>query len=319
MTRRHHTGSNAVPSLCRRVLLVALRGLLCAPAHADDGDATGVRYDRLALVGGSAATLRYLGFRYVDRAWYQGQKLDSIRWLNDWDGATYVNFDKAGHFMGGLFLAQTLNDAYTWVGFGPRSAALLGTVTSWAALLEIEMRDAYFDQWGFSIPDFVANTAGASLPLIHALFPRTTAIRFKFSYFPSALYRDRERRALADQPHIDHAIDDYEGMTAWMTIAIDEWLSGRAGELWPDYLGLGLGYGVVGLHGSNVKSRGRFKHYRDRLDARPEFFLGLDYDARHLPGRHPLWRYFAEQLNWIRFPAPAIRVYPDLRFYLIYM
>ena len=319
MTHRHHTGSHAVPPLCRRVLLVALTVLLCAPAHADDGDATGVRYDRLALVGGSAATFRYLGFRYVDRAWYQGQKLDSIRWLNDWDGATYVNFDKAGHFMGGLFLAQTLNDAYTWVGFGPRSAALLGTVTSWAALLEIEMRDAYFDQWGFSIPDFVANTAGASLPLIHALFPRTTAIRFKFSYFPSALYRDRERRALAGQPHIDHAIDDYEGMTAWMTIAIDEWLSGRAGKLWPDYLGLGLGYGVVGLHGSNVKSRGRFKHYKDRLDARPEFFLGLDYDARHLPGRHPLWRYFAEQLNWIRFPAPAIRVYPDLRFYLIYM
>ena len=319
MTHRHHTGSHAVPPLCRRVLLVALTVLLCAPAHADDGDATGVRYDRLALVGGSAATFRYLGFRYVDRAWYQGQKLDSIRWLNDWDGATYVNFDKAGHFMGGLFLAQTLNDAYTWVGFGPRSAALLGTVTSWAALLEIEMRDAYFDQWGFSIPDFVANTAGASLPLIHALFPRTTAIRFKFSYFPSALYRDRERRALAGQPHIDHAIDDYEGMTAWMTIAIDEWLSGRAGELWPDYLGLGLGYGVVGLHGSNVKSRGRFKHYKDRLDARPEFFLGLDYDAQHLPGCHPLWRYFAEQLNWIRFPAPAIRVYPDLRFYLIYM
>ena len=109
MTHRHHTGSHAVPPLCRRVLLVVLTVLLCAPAHADDGNATGVRYDRLALVGGSAATFRYLGFRYVDRAWYQGQKLDSIRWLNDWDGATYVNFDKAGHFMGGLFLAQTLS------------------------------------------------------------------------------------------------------------------------------------------------------------------------------------------------------------------
>ena len=116
--------------------------------------------NRLALIGGSAFAFRYIGFRYIDRAWYQGQKTDRIRWLNDWGGQTYVNFDKAGHFMGGLFMSQSLNSAYAWAGFGTRSAALMGTLTSWTALLEIEMRDAYFDQWGFSIPDFVANTAG---------------------------------------------------------------------------------------------------------------------------------------------------------------
>ena len=326
MTYRDHTNSAPAsppaPTRFRRdplaILAVVLLGMY-SPANASAEDPTRIHLDRLALLSGSAVTFRYMGFKYVDRAWYQGQKLDRIRWLNDWDGATYVNFDKAGHFMGGLFMSQTLNDAYAWAGFGTRSAALLGTVTSWGALLEVEMRDAYFDQWGFSIPDFIANTAGASLPLFHAFFPRTRAIGFKFSYFPSALYLDSASRARADRPHIDHAIDDYEGMTVWMTVAVDELLPGRAQALWPDYLGLGLGYGVVGLHGSNVKSRGRFKHYPDRPDAQPEFFLGLDYDARQLPGQNRFWTYFKQQLNWIRFPAPALRIYPDFRFYLIYM
>lgn len=278
-----------------------------------------MRPKRLALVGGGGLAFRYLGFKYVDRAWYQGQKTDSIRWIYDWGGDTYVNLDKGGHFMGGLFMAQTLKEAYTWTGFGPRQAALLGTMTSWAALLEVEMRDAYFDQWGFSIPDFVANTLGASVPLLHTFFPRTRAVRFKFGYHPSRLYIDRSERAAGDRPHIDHVIDDYEGMTFWATLALGDVLKGRNGDLWPDWLGLALGYGATGLHGSNVKSRGRFKYYPDRPDARPEILIALDYDARYLPGNNPLWNYFKNQLNWLHLPSPAVRVYPDLRFYLLYM
>ena len=281
--------------------------------------ARSIKLDRLALVTGSGATFRYLGYRYVERAWYQGQKQDRIRWINDWSGETYLNMDKGGHFMGGLFMAQSMNKAYAWSGFGPRSAALLGTLTSWAALLEVEMRDAHFDQWGFSIPDFVANSVGASVPLMHAFFPRTQAIRFKFSYFPSALYRDNKKRAAANQPHFDHAIDDYEGMTFWMTLSVNDFLNGRAEEVWPDYLGLALGYGAVGMHGSNVKSTGPNRRYLDLPDARPEILLALDYDAHFLPAEGRIWRYIKNQLNWIHFPAPTVRIYPELRFYLLYM
>ena len=82
--------------------------------------------------------------------------------------ATYVNVDKAGHFMGGLVMAEAMSETYAWCGFGTRSAAALGTLTSWAALLEIEMRDTHFDQWGFSIPDFFTNTVGASVKFVIA-------------------------------------------------------------------------------------------------------------------------------------------------------
>ncbi len=302
-------------------LLFCLSGL---PVHSADlspqNQPQGVKLERLALIGGSGATFRYLGYKYVDRAWYQGQKLDRIRWINDWSGETYLNLDKAGHFMGGLLMAQTLNNAYAWSGFSHRSAAFLGTLTSWAALLEIEMRDAHFAHWGFSIPDFAANTLGASVPLMHELFPATRAINFKFSYFPSPLYLDHEERAAPpERPHFDHLIDDYEGMTFWMALSIDEILKGRAKKVWPDYLALALGYGATGMHGGNVKSTGPNKYFEDLPDARPEIFLALDYDIRYLPGEGRLWRYLKDQLYWLHFPAPTVRIYPEWRLYFLYM
>jgi len=270
-------------------------------------------------LGGLGATAHYVGFRYFDRAWYQGQKRDSIRWLQDWSGNTYLHVDKGGHFMSGLFLSSSMNDAFVWTGFAPRTAALLGALTSWGLLFEIEMRDAYFDQWGFSVPDFVANTAGVSVSLLHAWIPATRIVDFKFSWFPSSLYRDYDARLAADRPRTQYAIDDYEGMTFWMTIAVEPMLRGHAKQMWPDWLGLAIGYGATGMHGANVKSKGREREYLHLPDSRPEIILSLDADTRYLPGDGDIWSLFKEQLNWLHLPAPAIRIYPSLRLYLLYM
>ena len=315
-------------------LIVSLNLSVCAAANADESgvvadpvapglhlpDGGGVRIDRLFILGGSAAATHYVGFKYFDRAWYQGQKRGSIRWLNDWGGDTYVNMDKGGHFIGGFVLSEALGEAYGWSGFGPRTAAALGTLTSWAALLEIEMRDAYFDQWGFSIPDFAFNTAGAAIPLMYELLPASRAIRFKFSYWPSRLYRDRKERSLEPvRPHTNYVIDDYEGATFWISLTVDEILRGKARDAWPDFLGVALGYGAGGLHGSNVKSRGREREFLDLPSARPELFLALDYDLRQLPANGPVWGSLKQYFNWIHLPAPTVRLYPDLRFYLLYL
>ncbi|MBT6148947.1 MAG: hypothetical protein HOH74_26145, partial [Gemmatimonadetes bacterium] len=50
-----------------------------------------------------------------------------------------------------------------------------------------------------------------------------------------------------------------------------------------------------------------------------EIIISLDADARYLPGNGEIWSLFKEQLNWLHLPAPAVRVYPDLRFYLLYL
>ena len=108
-------------------------------------------------------------------------------------------------------------------------------------------------------------------------------------------------------------------MTFWLTFAVDQALPAQLQPRWPDWLGLAVGYGARGMHGSNVKSRGPEREYSELPSARPEILLSLDYDARRLPGGGWMWDEFKRQLNWLHFPAPAVRVYPDLRFYLLYL
>lgn len=285
-----------------------------APAPTTDG----VRFGRLAALGAGGVVGHWAGLRYFDRAWYQGEKRDSIRWLRDWSGDTYLHMDKGGHFMGGMFMSSALGDAFGWSGFQPRTAAGLGAAASWALLFEVEMRDAYFADWGFSIPDFVANSAGVSVPLIHTLWPQTQVVGFKFSWWPSPLYLDHDKRLAAGRPHTRYAIDDYQGMTFWLTLALEPLLPARWQPRWPDWLGLAVGYSARGMHGANVKSRGREREYSLLPSARPEVLVSLDYDARYLPTGGWVWEAFKEQLNWLRFPAPAVRVYPDVRLYLLY-
>jgi len=278
-----------------------------------------LRPRRLALLGGAGLGMHYAGFRYFDKAWYQGEKQDHIRWIADWSGETYLNLDKAGHFMGGMVMSQSLQDGLTWGGLPRCLSAILGTAVSWGVMLEIEMKDAYYNHWGFSIPDFAANTTGATVPLLHALVPATQVLQFKMSYHPSRLYLDRQERRADDRPHVDALIDDYEGMTLWAALQLDRLLPARAAARWPDCLGIAAGYGATGLHGANVKSKGPNKYYRDLPDAEPELFLALDYDTRALPGSSPLWRAVKTRLNWIHWPAPAVRLRPSLRLYLLYL
>ena len=312
----------SVPRRARRLCRACLFcGLLTTPAWGDGAIPRpgGVRLDRLATLGAGGGLVHWAGFNYFDRAWYQGERRDSIRWLYDWSGNTYLHMDKGGHFMGGMFMSRSLGDAFRWTGFAPKTAAGLGAATSWAVLFEVEMRDAYYADWGFSIPDFLANTAGASVPLMHTLWPRTQAVGFKFSWWPSSLYLNHSDRAASGRPHTRYAIDDYEGMTFWLTFAVEQALPVELQPLWPNWLGFAVGYGVRGMHGSNVKSRGREREYPELPSARPEILLSLDYDVRQLPAGGWMWEEFKQQLNWLRFPAPAVRVYPDLGFYLLYL
>ncbi|MDA0334795.1 MAG: DUF2279 domain-containing protein [bacterium] len=285
------------------------------PTEAENG----LRLDRLAALGAGGAVAHWAGFRYFEHTWYQGQKRSSIRWLRDWSGDTYLHLDKGGHFIGGMVMSRNLGDALQWAGFAPKAAAGLGAAASWAMLFEVEMRDAYFADWGFSIPDFLANTAGASVPLMHALWPRTQVLGAKFSWWPSPLYLDHEERAADGRPHTRYAIDDYQGMTFWLTVAVEQTLPARLQRRWPDWLGLAVGYSARGMHGANVKSRGPEREYPNLPSAHPEVLLSLDYDVRRLPLGGWIWEPVKQQLNWLRFPAPAVRVWPDFRFYLLYL
>ena len=160
-------------------------------------------------------------------------------------------------------------------------------------LLEIEMKDGYYKWWGFSVPDFAANTLGVAFVMARELWAPARKFDLKMSYHRSDVYKAGK---------FEHMISDYEGMTFWLTFA--------AGETWPhvcpDWLNVAIGYGAKGMGG--IATEG----------GQPEVFVALDYDVRKLPGKHPYWVWLKRAFNEIHFPSPAVRVYPWATFYLLY-
>ncbi len=220
--------------------------------------------------------------------------------------------------MWGIFFAQITRDLYRWIGFSPRTAVLLGSLSSLAEMLYIEYRDGRYEQWGFSTPDAAADVLGALIPLIHANIPETQTVRFKYGYFPSPLYRNRTVRRASGRPSVPSFIDDYEGMTFWMVINPKPLLPKHAAEIWPGWLGVAVGVGAQGLHGYGRKSRGADRGYPDLPDAQREIYLSLDFDFAHSLGNFEVLRKFTPYFRLRRFPTPALRIHPTPIFYLVY-
>ena len=304
----------------RVILLFLVLPVVSTQAGQPDSSKTRQReihIKRLVYVGVGAAGVHWAGYRYLDRNWWQGKRVP-FRFVRDWSGDTYLNLDHGGHFMWGIFFAQITRDLYHWIGFSPRTALLLGSLSSLAEMLYIEYRDGRYDQWGFSVPDATADVLGALVPLMYEYIPVSRALQFKYGYFPSALYRNRKTRQAGGRPYVPSTIDDYEGMTFWMVMNPKPLLPEHAAEIWPDWLGVAVGVGAQGLHGYGHKSRGPDRGYPDLPDAQREIFLSLDFDFSHFFRNHDVLRKFTPYFRLLRFPAPALRIHPTLTFYLVF-
>ena len=231
----------------------------------ESAETPGVRLERVLALCGAGAAIHYLGFRYFDRAWYQGEKRDSIRWINDWSGDTYLNLDKGGHFMGGLFLSSLFSNAYSWAGFDTlRDIYSTGHPNQLGGAVRNRNARRLFRALGFQHSRFRLQHAGCrGAAGSRHLSTASRAIGFKFSYWPSpALSRQRVERSREQRPHTDHLIDDYQGMTFWMTLAVEQFLPDREARIWPDFLGVALGYSAIGSPREQRQEQGAFQGVR---------------------------------------------------------
>ncbi|MCY3737038.1 MAG: DUF2279 domain-containing protein [Gemmatimonadaceae bacterium] len=304
----------------RTVLLILVLAAVSTPAAQPDSSTTRqqeVDLKRLGYVGVGAAGLHWYGFRQLEKNWWQGEKVP-LRLVHDWSGDSYLNLDHASHFMWGLFLAQATGDLYRWIGFSPRTAALLGSLSSIAEMFYVEYRDGRYGHWGFSTPDATADVLGALVPLVHASVPATRVVRFKLSYFPSPLFRYGHVRQAGGHPYVLSFMDDYEGMTFWMVMDPRPLLPGHAAGRWPDWLGVAVGVGAQGLHGYGRTSRGPDRWDPDLPDAQREIYLSLDFDFAHSLGNFEVLRRFTPYFRLVRFPTPALRIHPTPTLYLLY-
>lgn len=230
--------------------------------------------------------------------WWSGEK-QGFRFKFDWVNNYWLEIDKLGHFYANIQLTRATASMFRFAGISRRKALWIGAANSTLLYTAFELTDAGFADWGFSVPDYVANILGASYPILQDYYPFLQRFQFKISYYPSRYYKDD---SYADAPGFiryypyQYPAGDYDGMRFWLSAEVDPFLPTALQSYWPDWLNIAVGYGA-----SNLPQANRELKYRD-------WYLSLDYNLEKLPGNSAFLRSLKSLLNAFHFPAPAIRI-----------
>ena len=269
-------------------------------------DSISIHKGRLVLVGSSAASVLGCSYLYVQKSWWSDIATEFH--FDDGSDLRYaLNVDKAGHFFGGVLVADMFQGSLQWAGVKEKNAYLYGAAMGSFVQLGIEMKDAYAPYWGFSVWDFGAGTIGAIVPYAERYWGAMEYIDFKMSYYKrSNHYWDLGVAQKPYAPPHPHAYqDDYVNQTYWVSFfPLRE--NGH-------HLGISFGFGLDDtqyLDATNTKQGGN-----------NEFYLALDYDWCQLLKRWdtPTGKKVKRWLNYIKLPAPTIRVSPTVEFYPFFM
>lgn len=292
------------------LICIALFGAGRAEAGVDSTEvSTGINTTRMVIVGGGlAATIVGLHI-YQANAWWKDDR-GPFHFQEDIN--YYRGIDKFGHCFGTFMSSYVFDNALHWAGMEQRASALSGAALGllWETYIEVE--DGYATQWGFSPSDFYADAAGASLYAAHAFFPALKNYTLKWSYYPSPVVLGKQEGVIPGQKKI--IVDDYEGQAYWIVANLKGVLGEDLGRNVPDWLGLAIGYGARNLNEKD--SLGNF----DTSPQKSEFYIALDYDLGKLIGKTdiPFVDFLINTSNYIHWPQPALRVYPEVKFYLLY-
>lgn len=274
--------------------------LLYTPAL-DDGTIwyreSRIHKTRLGIfLGGLLLADAYAFKKYAD-TWYNTPR--SNFHFHEWrrDSREYQQMDKLGHIMDAYFSTHTASRFFRWAGLSAKKSFWYGALTGFWWMMQVEIVDGFYKNWGFSVLDFSANVVGVGFALLQLHHPgRLNAIRFKISYWPSPEFKRKEYSQFSR-----NIVDDYEGITIWLTANIHDLLPQRWQQAMPGWLkpwGIAVGHGAEGI------ARNVFGGYR-------EIFLGLDFDLTKIPtGNSSFLKFLKHEVNFVRMPLPAVRIAP---------
>jgi len=225
--------------------------------------------------------------------------------------------DKFGHFYGGYFIGYLFNEALLTCGFSDDLSTILGGVLSLSYQTYVEMLDGMSVNWGFSPSDFYADLIGSAYYVAQKYVPVLQNFTPKFSYVNPKWLGEKDRN-----PH-ESFIDNYSAQNFWMSINIRNLIGGSTKRYLPDWLQLSVGYAAYSLcsPGSGLCDPKVSTPISNDVWGNPRIIVALDYDlVKLLPDGPPIWNWFKQSLNYIKFPAPALefRYKGRTRFYLLY-
>jgi hypothetical protein len=253
---------------------------------------------RLAVVGGTLVAGMAAIHIYQSNGWWKNNRT-SFHFQEDLKYGRSV--DKIGHFYGATVLTFVIKKSLEWAEFPEHKALLWGAGAAALFQTYVEMEDG-FSAWGFDRVDFASDIAGAAWPVAQYYSPFLQNFDFKFSYHPSPELHGSGGVGFKGQKHI--IFDDYEGQTLWLSMKVKNVLPNSLSSYWPSFLCLAVGYGARDIVSTNPYS---------------VVFLGLDFDfTKIIPDDTPFLKMVGEALNYVHFPAPAIKISPNTVWYGLY-
>lgn len=244
-----------------------------------------------ALIGGGSVLL-------LNEIWYKDYPRSNLHFFND--GATWLQMDKVGHAYTAYQLCRAEHAAWRWAGMTNKNSALLSAGIVWSYQFSVEMLDGFSQEWGFSVPDLAANTAGIALFLSQQLwgFEKNQHVYLKYGYKNSGYAELRPNTLGATFP--ERLLKDYNAQSYWLSFSPRLIINQKP---WPAWLQLSIGYSA------DAKLKGDEDYYTVNgftYHAQREWALSLDIDWSKLPVRKPWLRKSLGVLNAVKLPFPSV-------------
>ena len=251
------------------------------------------------VAGVASLTLIAYGAAYwlvFEKGWWDDEK-SHFHFENDFDYA--MNLDKFGHFAAGVILGESFYEGYRWAGASEFQSYLFAGLSAMMTHVAIDVKDGYSPEWGFSIFDVLSGTLGGFLPMAERYIPVFKYVDLKWSYWinTKAYYRQSETGVFTD---------DYCNQTFWASFKPYRLLPNAAREYYPSWLAIAAGLSIDE------------KVFTHEPHPRREVYIALDYDLEAFRPQSRMARQVIKFLNYFKLPAPAVQVYPEFNWFLLY-
>lgn len=253
---------------------------------------------KLLAVTGSALYVGSMTGLYA--LWYKDYPQSSFHFFND--NKEWLQMDKVGHSVTSYYISQVGFSAGLWAGVSSRKSAWLGGATGLGYMTVIEILDGFSSEWGFSMGDMAANTAGAFLFTGQQLLWDGQRITMKYSWH-NTMEADC-RPDLLGKDNSERWLKNYNGSTFWLSANIASFLPLET--KFPKWLNVAFGYGAQGMLGGYANPSEYKNQSMPNLQRQRQYYLSLDIDLRKINTKYKNLNTVIHAFNILKIPMPTI-------------
>jgi hypothetical protein len=239
---------------------------------------------------------------YLKHEWYHDKKRVPFHFYNDFKGWNQV--DKFGHFYASYLESNIGYSLLKKFKFSEKKSLYFGGFQGLILETPIEFFDAYYQGWGFSLSDMVANSFGSLFFILQQKFFGKQLIKPKLS-FSKSIYSKDANGLLGKDNLLSQFVYDYNGYTYWFSFSPNSTF--KLSRI-PKWLNFALGYGANGMLGefeNKLIYRGvelpNYKRYR-------QFYFSLDIDLSKIQSNSKFLKKVFNIISYIKIPMPTIEL-----------